>query len=347
MVENLLERTEMEKNIVSVLIISYNQGKYIKQCIESVLAQRFEGELQIIIHDDGSTDNSREIIDKYSSNKCITKVYPRENVFSRGFYRMLTENVLPICEGKYLAFCEADDYWTDVYKIQKQLDALENNSQCALCTHDVVLVDAVNNKIIGNVPNQKLKMRYPQIITSNIFINDWLDTKTFFGLNSLMINRNYIDSKSIPTFFTESYCLDFTIPLLVGTKGEVYYIKECMAEKRVGNDGSLSAKNVAGISVDKYINNLENENSMLSDFDVYTNEKYHVQIVNTILKNKRKEYAKRNSAQHSGNIFLHKIILKVKFHFKNGMRKYPKIRDLYLHLENLYMNRYRKYGEKI
>lgn len=111
--------------LVSVCIITYNQSSYITQTIEGVLMQQTKFPFEIIISDDCSTDGTREICKRYSKfnpDKVRLMLPSKNQGISRNFYNTLF-NAL----GKYIAFCEGDDYWIDPYKLQKQVDYLELN----------------------------------------------------------------------------------------------------------------------------------------------------------------------------------------------------------------------------
>lgn len=113
---------------VSICCLTYNHHKYIKECLEGFLSQKTNFEIEILIHDDASTDSTQEIIKEYENRfpKIIKPIYQKENQYSKGVSLSLTYN-FPRAKGKYIALCERDDYWTDPLKLQKQVDFLETN----------------------------------------------------------------------------------------------------------------------------------------------------------------------------------------------------------------------------
>jgi glycosyltransferase involved in cell wall biosynthesis len=121
----------MDNNIiVSVCMITYNHDAYIRQAIEGVLLQECNFRVELIIGEDCSTDNTAKIIQSYAI-KFPQKIKVRYNRPNLGmipnFIKTLQE-----CTGKYIAICEGDDYWTDPYKLQKQVDFLEANKEYGL-----------------------------------------------------------------------------------------------------------------------------------------------------------------------------------------------------------------------
>jgi len=124
--------------LVSIVCTTYNHAKYIRNAIEGFLMQKTTFPIEIIIHDDASTDKTKEIVKDYESKypNLIFPVYQKENQWSKGVKRILLTFVFPNCKGKYIAFCEGDDFWTDPYKLQKQVDFLEGNLDYGLVHTD-------------------------------------------------------------------------------------------------------------------------------------------------------------------------------------------------------------------
>lgn len=121
---------------VSICCVTYNHGEYIKQALDSFLAQKTRFNIEILIHDDASTDNTPQIIKKIEEKypTIIKPIYQKENQLSKGIPISNTFN-FPRARGKYIALCEGDDYWTDPYKLQKQVDFLEANPEYNLTCH--------------------------------------------------------------------------------------------------------------------------------------------------------------------------------------------------------------------
>lgn len=124
----------MGKPLVSICCLTYNHEHYIEQCLEGFLMQKVDFPVEILIHDDASTDKTVEIIRKYESKypEIIKPIYQSENQYSKGI-GVTRVHQFPRAHGKYIALCEGDDYWTDPYKLQKQTDLLEANPSISLC----------------------------------------------------------------------------------------------------------------------------------------------------------------------------------------------------------------------
>ena len=126
--------TEKNKQtMVSVCMVSYNHVNYIARSIESVLIQKTTFPIQLVIGEDCSNDGTADIV-KYYANKYPDTIKARCNFQNMGmssnFIKTLKE-----CSGKYIAVLDGDDYWTDPFKLQKQVDFLESNPRYSLCCH--------------------------------------------------------------------------------------------------------------------------------------------------------------------------------------------------------------------
>ena len=136
-----------EKIKVSIICMAYNHEKFISKALDGFLMQKTNFEYEILISDDASTDNTTQIIKEYEKKypEIIKVIYQKENQYSKGIAPSMF--LYEIAQGKYLSFCEGDDYWTDENKLQKQVDFLEENKEYYAVYHNVRVVDKNGNKI--------------------------------------------------------------------------------------------------------------------------------------------------------------------------------------------------------
>ena len=140
----------MQKPFVSVKTITYNHEKFIAQCIEGILMQKTNFSFEYIIGEDCSTDNTMKIVQDYADRyPDIIRVISSEN--NVGWIENDHRTDMA-CQGKYVAFCEGDDFWTDPYKLQKQVDFLEKNTDYGLVHTNFSCVkdDKITKSIRGN-----------------------------------------------------------------------------------------------------------------------------------------------------------------------------------------------------
>ncbi|MCF8429445.1 MAG: glycosyltransferase, partial [Bacteroidia bacterium] len=119
---------ENTQPIVSIFSWVYNHKDYVRESIESILMQKTSFPIEIIIHDDASNDGTKEIIFEYQEKypNLFRNILQQQNQWSQGKSVMIPLFEKP--RGKYLALMHGDDYWTDSYKLQKQVEFLEKNN---------------------------------------------------------------------------------------------------------------------------------------------------------------------------------------------------------------------------
>jgi glycosyltransferase involved in cell wall biosynthesis len=135
----------MNQPLVSVSMVTYNHQAYIAQAIEGVLQQQTTFPFELVIGEDCSTDRTREIVLEYQKKypSIIRVITSERNVgIKKNVYR-----TFKVCRGKYLAFCEGDDYWHVSHKLQKQLNYMESHSECGLILADCDEYDQKTGKL--------------------------------------------------------------------------------------------------------------------------------------------------------------------------------------------------------
>ena len=218
----------MKAMTVSVLMITYNHSKYIKQAVESVLEQKTNFDFELIIANDCSPDNTDEIINdiiKNNPNGYKIKYYSHQkNIGMMSNFIFLTEQAI----GKYCALCEGDDFWTDNYKLEKQVSFLDSNLDYSICFHNV--------QILTN----------EGLITENPLIA--LDTSTILDLakgnyihTPSVVYRNHLIPK-LPDYFKKAPVGDYFLHMLNAKYGKIKYIDENMAVYRVHETSYWSSK---------------------------------------------------------------------------------------------------------
>lgn len=137
----------MQEPLVSICCITYNHAPFIKQCLEGFLMQKTSFAIEILIHDDCSTDGTTEIIKEYTSKypHLIFPLYEEENQYQKGKASEIDFYNYKRARGKYIAYCEGDDYWTDPLKLQKQVDFMKANTEYSVCFHEIDVYDNRNN----------------------------------------------------------------------------------------------------------------------------------------------------------------------------------------------------------
>jgi glycosyltransferase involved in cell wall biosynthesis len=125
--------------MVSICCLTYNHEKFIGQAIDSFRMQQVDFPVEIIIHDDASTDNTRRVIcDRIKDTNNAHVIFRTRNLYQRTQCFPI-DKCYVMARGKYIALCDGDDYWTDVEKLSKQVAFMEMHANHSLCYHDHII----------------------------------------------------------------------------------------------------------------------------------------------------------------------------------------------------------------
>lgn len=258
----------MSEVTVSIVCTNYNKGPWIVDAIESFLRQKTNFVYEIIIIDDKSTDNSPEIIKKYTEEHSdkIRAIFNRKNLG-------ITKTWKKVCRqanGKYIARCDGDDYWIDNYKLQKQVDALRKNRKSKWCNTDFDIINE-NGEIIQKSGFQSGHMKMSDSY-EDVFANKGFTMASTWLVDAALmkqINDELDDSAVDDTF---------NIQLDLFHKTKLTYIPEATTVYRVC-DGSDS-RPVDPVAI-------ENRNKQLVNTQLTYLKKYrdvdYVEIIKKLL----------------------------------------------------------------
>lgn len=264
--------------LVSIDCITYNHENFIRDAIEGFLMQKTTFPVEILIHDDASTDKTADIIREYENKypDIIKPIYQFDNKYSKGISVSETYN-FPRARGKYIAMCEGDDYWTDPSKLQKQVDFLEVNSDCSLCFH-------ASKHIKNNNLNDYSIHKPRSIPKDNRFeMKDViLGGGGFMATNSMVFHREHILER--PIWMDKAPVGDGPLMLLLATKGKIGYIDEVMSVYRV-----MSSSTSWSASMQDRLRRRNHHYAILEmwdNFDDWTKKKYSSIIFQKKMKNR-------------------------------------------------------------
>ncbi len=215
---------------VSVLIITYNQAKYIAQAIESALMQRANFDFRIVIGEDCSTDGTREIVEQLHRQhpKKIHCLMHERNLGALGKNNLV--KTLEACTGHYVALLEGDDFWSSADKLQRQVDFLENHPGYSGCFHDVWFL----NEQEGTADRYSPRGAKPFYT-----FEDLLDANQVFTPSS-MYKRSLL--KDLPAWFFKVSVSDWPFVLLAAQGGPIGYLPDAMSVYRMHPGGVSSGR---------------------------------------------------------------------------------------------------------
>jgi hypothetical protein len=199
-----------------VVVITYNQQDFIRQTLESVLEQRTTFPIEVIVADDGSTDETPAIIRELTEThpEVMRPILRQANV---GIHANLTD-ALGQARGTYIALCEGDDYWTDPEKLSRQVSVMEERPGVAVCFHPVQVVWTDDSRPDEVFPTDE------QIRSLTL---DGLLADNFIQTNSVVYRRlpRYDDVPDVMP-------LDWYLHLRHAMTGEITMLSETMAVYR-------------------------------------------------------------------------------------------------------------------
>lgn len=221
---------------VSVAMLCYNHEKYIAESLESILSQDFNYNFEIIIGDDCSTDDSRNILKKYQD------LYPQKikvifNEINLGIFRNFI-NVISHCKGDYFCFCSCDDYWIDHLKLQKQFDFLERNIDYGLIHTDADFLFENEQIFIKSFFNSKNIMFPENNIYENLLVNNYPILPCTVMLRKISSDIFY--SLSLKEIISE----DTFLWLSLSQNTKFKYLSESTAVRRVLEESASKSKDM-------------------------------------------------------------------------------------------------------
>jgi glycosyltransferase involved in cell wall biosynthesis len=218
----------MSAPLVSVCMITYNHEPYLREAIESVLAQQASFDFELVIGEDCSPDRTREIaLEFQQAHPDVVRVLP--NTARLGAMKNF-ERTLAACRGQYLAFLEGDDFWTSPQKLQRQVNVLEAHSDISVVFHPVHMVPEAAQGEVQLFPRRETPQR-----TS---IRDLL-SGIYAHTASIMVRNPHL--ARLPAWLHESYMADWPFLILCARKGDIYCIPEPMATYRQTGGGIWSS----------------------------------------------------------------------------------------------------------
>jgi len=228
--------------VVSICSTAYNHDNFIRECLEGFLMQETTFSVEILIHDDASTDSTANIIREYEAQypHIIKPIYQIENQYSKGIQPYVIFN-FPRARGKYIALCEGDDYWTAPNKLQTQVDFMESHQDYSGCFHNVSVAYEDGSKSMHPQFDEPLK--------------DTFTVQDLAAANVIPTSSNLFRARLFPEF--PAWCArmpigDWPLHVLNAEHGDIGYIDRIFAVYRVHSGGvwsSLSTSESYKISI--------------------------------------------------------------------------------------------------
>jgi len=226
--------------LVTTRTMTFNHEAYIGECIEGILKQKTTFPVQVLIHDDASTDNSIQILKEYESKYpgVLTVYYQGKNTYSSPHKHEMREGFFDLIKGKYIALCEGDDYWIDPMKLQKQVSFLESNLEYGVVFTDFDQFFQTSNNFIHSY-HKTFKTKIPTgYVFRELLYNNLYVTCTSLYRTETLKNYNYDFKKE--KISTRDIC----VWLHIAATWKVGYINESTSVYRVLEKSASHSLNI-------------------------------------------------------------------------------------------------------
>ena len=249
---------------VSVTIATYCHEKYIRQCLDSVFSQETDFDYEVIVAEDASPDNTRQILLEYKEkygDQLVLILHDKNLGPSRN-----SASIRPYIQGKYIACVEGDDCWVDKHKLQKQYDILEKHSEYSAVCCDYMTIDTSGSIVI----DKNLNLRNDSIKT----MDNWLNEP--YSLHTCTIFRRNIYPNDNPEYVKLRLCAptmgDLISFSVLYDYGPIYVLKDVMAAHRAaGLEDTTSFSKTSAKEPLKYAKMFID---IFSNIEAYFNYKY-------------------------------------------------------------------------
>lgn len=266
-----------EPILVAIHCLVYNHEPYLHDCFEGFVMQKTNFRFVAIVHDDCSTDHSADIIREYEAKypDIFRPIYETENQWSKpdGSLGRIMNEAIDATGAKYVAMCEGDDYWTDPYKLQKQVDFMETHLDFSMCCHGA--------DVINETP-QKVDCTCEHMTTREYFPIDAFPTWQI-PTASIVYRRGKVDKYKIKDA-NDFFAGDVVLILKCMHVGRVWGFKEHMSVYRV-NPGGLTRR---VISWDEKLNFCKHYEALMVNFPRIDTDYCHRYIAMVHYTNYRK-----------------------------------------------------------
>ena len=244
---------------VTVICLTYNHEAWIREALDSFVNQDVPWPIEVLVHDDASTDGTAAIVREYESAHpdLIYGFYAPQNRNSQGV--IIPRDILfPYIHGEYVALCEGDDYWTDPRKLRRQVEALEKHPEADICAHA-----ALRLRPDGKQWHDAPRRRNCVIPAEDVIIGGG----GFVATGSLLVRASRY--KEVPPF-REVLFNDYSLQIWGSIRGGMVYLKNFMSVYRQGLPGSWSSKHHGKAHIEYRVL----MRNMLRAFDSYTQGRF-------------------------------------------------------------------------
>lgn len=261
-----------ERPLVSINAIAFNHAPYIREALDHMLSQKRDFGIEILVHDDASTDGTGDIIREYARKypDIVKPIIETENQYSRGITNLSGAFNFPRARGTYIAPLDCDDYWESDEKLALQVAYMESHPGCQLCVH---AVKVVNDQ--GALVNRNLMRPYRG--DRDLSPAEIVDKAGAFAFGSMMFRTSLV--QKLPDWYVNCPVGDRPIELMAAAEGYCHYIDRALSVYRFHSAGSWTSAMLSGDYREKQDRYARAMRRMYEGFDRSTGGRYHREAV--------------------------------------------------------------------
>lgn len=273
--QEIMKNWEGDQMMVSITCVAFNHENFINITLDSFLMQETSFPFEILINDDVSTDKTAEILKEYESKypNIVKPIFQKENQYSKGINTMAI--LFPYINGKYVAFCDGDDYWIDEKKLQIQVEEMEKHPEVDLSFHPSYRdINGKRTEILGK--HACVNKIFP-VGKSILGHGDFAETASMMFTGSLI--------SSLPRWFDTAMPGDYVSEVMGAERGGSLYINRIMSVYRSGLENGWT-ENELKKSTKERKESIDNIAKQLEFLDEYLVYKYHDDFNQVIVKDR-------------------------------------------------------------
>ena len=215
-----------------VIILSFNQGEFLSSAINSVLSQDYAENYLTIVHDDASTDESKDLIESLviSNPGRIVGLLQSKNKFSIGVN--ILQGIQDMFDSIYVARLDADDFWLSKDKLRRQIDFMDNNLEVAISGHSVLILDENTGELSIDLLRNYGFLNPRRLAFSN-----------FLATASVVYRVEFFSP--LPNDFTHYYIQDWPLWSILSSRGSIYFHHDLISMYRIHKNNGFARKSNA------------------------------------------------------------------------------------------------------
>lgn len=214
---------------LSVLLVTYNHEKYLRKALDCLFAQQYSEPIELVVADDSSSDSTMDIFKSYEKQESRFIFKYLDNSINLGITRNY-QRAFAACSGEYIAVLEGDDYWISPFKLQRQVDFLDNHWESNLCSVNYLVYEENRAHFY---PRTAIGQSHRLISARDLIADNLVG-----NFSTCMYRKSALDNLPVELFNIRSY--DWIVNICVAQASMIGFLEEPMSVYRLHSKGVWS-----------------------------------------------------------------------------------------------------------